>query len=272
MRTAVTLACCVVCAVAGIAIAPPASGADAQNDEARQAFDQADSGEWREIFSDPCTEDWETRWFLDGEIASVSTSEKGMQLTAGPQYKNNAHHMVLWTKESFQGDLRIDYEYTRLDFEEHCVNIIYIQATGSGEEPYVKDITAWNELRRVPAMSMYFDHMHAYHISYAAAPGTDKEYIRARRYMPNKTGLEGTELTPDYAPEGLFEPGVAHQVTIIKKDRELFMRIKNADQVYYCHMTNSNLPVITEGHIGLRHMFTRSARYKNIRISAPASH
>jgi hypothetical protein len=178
--------------------------------------------------------------------------------------------MVLWTKESFQGDLRIDYEYTRLDFETRCVNIIYIQATGSGEEPYVKDITEWNALRRVPAMSMYYDHMHTYHISYAAAPGSDKEYIRARRYMPNKTGLEGTELTPDYAPKGLFEPGVPHQITIVKKERDLFMRIENADQVYYCHMANPHLPVVTEGRVGLRHMFTRSARYKNIRIGAPA--
>jgi hypothetical protein len=32
-------------------------------------------------------------------------------------------------------------------------------------------------------------------------------------------------------------------------------------------MTNPKLPVITEGRIGLRHMFTRSARYKNIKIS-----
>lgn len=271
MRAAISLVCRMVCAVAVIVISPSASGADVQNDQARKAFDQTDSGQWREIFSDSCTGDWTANWFLDGEIGSVSTSERGMQLTAGPQYKNDAHHMVLWTKESFQGDLRIEYEYTRLDFEERCVNIIYIQATGSGEEPYVKDITAWNELRRVPAMSTYFNHMHTYHISYAANPGTDQEYIRARRYMPNKTGLKGTELAPDFAPQGLFEPGVPHRITIIKRERDLFMRIANADQVCYCHMTNPNLPAITEGRVGLRHMFTRSARYKNVRISSPAS-
>ena len=89
--------------------------------------------------------------------------------------------MVLWTKQSFKGDLKIEYDYTRLDNETRCVNILYIQATGSGEEPYVKDITEWNELRRVPAMKMYFDHMHAYHISYAAWRG---DYIRGRRYLP----------------------------------------------------------------------------------------
>jgi len=165
--------------------------------------------------------------------------------------------------------LRIDYEYTRLDFESRCVNIIYIQATGSGEEPYVKDIEKWSGLRREPAMRMYFDHMHTYHISYAANPGTDREYIRARRYMPNKNGLKGTNLEPDYQPEGLFQPGVPQRITIIKRQRDLFMRIENADRVFYCHMTNRHLPPITEGRIGLRHMFTRSARYRDIRISAP---
>ena len=63
------------------------------------------------------------------------------------------------------------------------MNILYIQATGSGEEPFVKDITEWNELRRAPAMRMYFDHMNTYHISYAAFPNNEDttSYIRARR-------------------------------------------------------------------------------------------
>ena len=73
--------------------------------------------------------------------------------------------MVLWTRNSFTGDLRIDYSYTRLDDETRCVNILYIQATGYGEGQYAKDISKWNGLRRVPAMRMYFDHMHTYHIS-----------------------------------------------------------------------------------------------------------
>ena len=34
--------------------------------------------------------------------------------------------------------------------------------------------------------------------------------------------------------------------------------------------TNPDLPIITEGRIGLRHMFTRSAKYKNFRISTPS--
>jgi hypothetical protein len=235
------------------------------------AFEKASAGKWKSIFSDACTGDWTEQWFLDGEVGQVSTGPDGMELVAGPEFANDAHHMVLWTKEVFEGDVKIEYDYTRLDDETRCVNILYIQATGSGEAPYASDISEWNELRRVPAMRMYFDHMNTYHISYAAFPNDEgnQSYIRARRYMPNATGLKGSDLEPDYFPEGLFKPGVRHKITVIKKDRALFMKIENAEQTQYCHMTNPELPPINQGRIGLRHMFTRSSRYKNIRINTP---
>jgi hypothetical protein len=242
----------------------------ASADEDKSAFEQAAAGNWNEVFSDPATGDWEKKWFLDGEVGMVKTDPEGMTLTAGPEFKNDAHHMVLWTKESFSGDLKIEYDYTRLDAETRCVNILYIQATGSAEGPYAKDITKWNEQRRIPAMETYFNHMNTYHISYAAFPNaTDKTggYIRARRYIPEKNGIKGAELKPDYDPWTLFATGVKHHITVIKKDRDLFMRIENPDRVLHCHMQNPDLPAITEGRIGLRHMFTRSARYANFRIS-----
>ncbi|MEZ5275340.1 MAG: DUF1961 family protein [Opitutaceae bacterium] len=239
--------------------------------EGRRAYDEADSGAWRESFSDPCTGDWSEKWFLDGEVGTVRNGPDGMVLEAGPEFGNDAHHMVLWTKASFEGDLKIEYDYTRLDDETRGVNILYIEATGSGEEPYARDISQWSELRRIPAMRMYFDHMEAYHISYAAFPYKEdpRDYIRGRRYLPNGTGLEGSDLVPDYYPVGLFEPGVPHKIAVIKKDRELFMRIENPDQVYFCHMTNTDLPPVTAGRIGLRHMFTRSSCYRDFRISLP---
>ena len=233
----------------------------------KAAFEKAAAeAAWAEVFSDGCTEDWKTKWFLDGEVGTVTNSPEGMTLTAGPEFRNDAHHMVLWTKDSFEGDLKIEYEYTRLDEAPNCVTILYIQATGSGKGPYAKDITKWSGLRKTPAMRMYYDHMHAYHISYAVG---DKKYIRGRRYIPEKQGLKGTELKPDYFTPELFATGVKHNITVIKKDRDLYMRVENPDQVVYCHMTNSDLPVITAGRIGLRHMFTRSARYANLRVSVP---
>ena len=246
-----------------------AAGRKYKDRSGEDAFEKASAAKWQQVFFDPGTGDWKDRWFLDGEVGQVKTGTDGMELTAGPEFKNDAHHMVLWTRESFVGDLKIEYDYTRLDDETRCVNILYVQATGSGKGPYTKDISQWNELRRVPAMRMYFDHMHTYHISYAAFPN-DKDttsYIRARRYLPRSSGLKRTDLKPDYHPKGLFKKGVRHKITVIKKARKLFMRIENAEQTYYCQMTNPDLPPIEEGRVGLRHMFTRSSRYEDFRIS-----
>jgi len=233
-------------------------------------FEVASKGTaWEPAFTDACTGNWTNQWFLDGEIGTVETGENGMTLTAGPEFKNDAHHMVLWTKESFEGDLKIEYDYVRQDGENRCVNIIYIQATGSGEKGFEKDISQWSDRRTVPSMRTYFNHMHAYHISYAAFGNDGKSktsYIRGRRYMPPQ-GLRGTELKPESVSESLFATGVKHHITIIKKDREIHMRIENQDGVVYCYMANEKLPVITEGRIGLRHMYTRSATYKNFMVS-----
>lgn len=234
----------------------------------RDAFEVADAHLWQEVFHDAGTADWRQRWFLDGEVGQVTTGPDGMELTAGPEFGNDAHHMVLWTKPSFEGDLKIEYSYTRLDDETRCVTILYIQAEGSGEEPYTADISEWNELRRVPAMRIYFNHMNLYHISYAAFPNNEDstQYIRGRRYMPGGDGLKGTGLRPDYYPEGLFETGVPHHITVIKQDRDLFMRVENPEAVRYFHLQNPDLPIIERGRIGLRHMYTRSARYQDFRV------
>ncbi|MEM0966298.1 MAG: DUF1961 family protein [Verrucomicrobiota bacterium] len=233
-----------------------------------KAFEEALDQNWKVVFSDTGTGNWQDSWVLDGEVGTVTNSPEGMILAAGPEFRNDAHHMVLWTKDTFEGDVKIDYLYTRLDDEVRCVNILYIQATGSGAGEFDEDIMKWKELRSVPAMRMYFDHMNLYHISYAAYQSEgEPQYIRARRYMPEKDGLKGTGLEPDYYPEGLFEKGVPHKITVIKKDRDLLMRVENADQVGYFHMTNPDLPVIEDGHIGLRHMFTRSAQYQDFSVS-----
>ncbi|MFQ5983844.1 MAG: hypothetical protein ACE5KS_10795, partial [Woeseiaceae bacterium] len=113
----------------------------------------------------------------------------------------------------------------------------------------------------------------SYHISYAAYGGEpvldDYDYIRARRYRPElNQRMNGTILEPDtYGRTGLFAPGVPHRITVIKKGNELFMMIRNPDKEYLCYWENKDHPAITEGPIGLRHMWTRSARYRNFTVS-----
>ena len=234
-------------------------------------FERLDHLMWEEVFFDSCTKDWKQKWTLDGEKAIITHSDAGMDYKAGPNRKEDASHAVLWTKKSFQGDIKIEYDYTKTDDVIEAVTILYVQATGSGANGYNKDISLWADKRKVAAMRKYFNHMNAFHISYAAFDignsGPEKDYIRARRYIPEKKGLRGTDLEPDYFETGLFEKGVVHKITVIKKGSDLFMQIKNKEQTFTCHWPISKVPEIVEGRIGLRHMWTRGARYKNFRIS-----
>jgi len=239
--------------------------------EQKSRFREIYSEPWKLVMHDPCTGDWTNHWTLDGLKAEVSNGNLGMDFSAGPVHRDDSCHAVLWTRESFKGDIRIEYEYTKLDDTDHNVTILYVQATGSGEGDYHKDISRWSGLRQVPSMSFYFNHMNTYHISYAAF-GTansdpENDYIRARRYLPETgNGLQGTELKPDYARTGLFERFVPHKITVIKQQNGLFLYVRNPERELLCHWENDSLPPILEGHIGLRHMCTRSARYLDFRV------
>ena len=238
-------------------------------------FQQAESLEWRTTFSPRGTDDWQKHWTLDGEKAQITHSEKGMDFFAGNEFGNDAHHAVLWTRESYAGDIRIDYEYTKLDESIRAVTILYIQASGEGEGAYSTDISTWADRRKIPAMRRYFNHMNTYHISYAAFgmknEDPEADYIRLRRYTPLRgKGINDTELMPDYLRTGLFKTGVPYKITLIKRGQDLFMRVRGDDREQLCHWQNESLPPITEGRIGLRHMYTRAARYKNFRIAVPA--
>lgn len=241
-------------------------------DETAQAFDRIATGKWRQVFHDSGTEDWADHWQLDGKNASVTNSQQGMDFHAGPLKNDDAHHGVLWTKQSFEGDLKIEYEFTKLDERHQNVVIIYILATGSGEEMFAKDIFEWSHLRDVPSMRMYFNHMNTYHLSYAAHDNTNEDpsndYIRMRRYMPEwKQGLRGTDIGPDHFSTGLFEANVPYEITIVKRGDEIGMHIESEGQTKVMLWNVADFPPLSEGRIGLRHMHTRSARYRDFRVS-----
>lgn len=270
MKTTITLI-----AVLAFSIAAQASplGANGIEGEQRTRFDEIDNLPWKEAFFDSGTDNWKAKWSLDGLKSKVTHTSRGMNLQAGPIPKENASHTVLWTKKRFKGDLKIEYEYTRTDQANQYVNILYIQATGSGEKGFPKSIAKWADRRTIPTMATYYNHMNTYHISYAAygaqSVEEDYDYIRLRRYRPDlKKGLKGTEIEPDiFQRTSLFKTDVSHQITVIKRGNEIFMMIRNPDKDYLCHWENNQHPAITEGAIGLRHMFTRSARYSNFRVS-----
>ncbi|MEM6332997.1 MAG: DUF1961 family protein [Planctomycetota bacterium] len=264
-----------IAALLAIALTSQASSQEASMTTAADpiaAFNQLASGEWVEQFHDPCTDDWTSRWTLDGRHATLTHSPDGMNFQAGPVNGDDAHHAVLWTRQTFQGDLKIEYDYTKTDERTENVTILYIHATGSGQDPFDADISTWAHLREVPSMRLYFNHMHAYHISYAVNATVNDDptadYIRLRRYMPDLgQGLKGTDLGPDHFNTGLFKPHQPHKITIIKQADQLAMRVENDEQTRVFIWHTDALPPLDQGRIGLRHMYTRSARYRDFRVS-----
>jgi hypothetical protein len=234
-----------------------------------QRFLELNELKWKSIFLDSGENDWTDKWFLDGERAVIRNTPDGMVFSAGPVYNDHASHAVLWTKDVFAGEVKIEFDYTRLDTIQKCVNIIYILAAGTGDGPYKKDIAEWSSLRGIPYMRSYFENMNLLHISFAAYGDAEKDYVRARRY-PIKPGLPFNKiaLPPDYFDTGLFEPGNTYHFTIIKKSYELSMKVEGNGKSKLFAWNTSGFPEVEEGRIGLRHMFTRCSRYRDIRISA----
>lgn len=220
---------------------------------------------WQQKLVDSATGNWRNKWFLDGLRAEVLNTSEGMEFKAGPIENDHTCHAVLWTKDSFKGDIKIEYEYTRTDTLQSQVNILYIQATGIA--PFNKDISLWNKEREIPYMKTYFNNMKLLHISYAAFNDT-KEYIRVRKYpcKPNEDFAPSTEIPPAVYNTGLFKPGITYSITVIKTDNKLYFKVVGKDIKKLLTWELPSNHGITEGRVGLRHMYTRSARYRNFKI------
>ena len=244
----------------------------AQNKEQKEFEMLKNSENWQLSFEDSCKQDWTSQWFLDGLRADIKNSEKGMLYSAGTVNRDDACHAVLWTKKSFSGTVKIEYDYTRTDARIVWVNILYILATGVDKEQYDKDITKWNTLRIIPSMRTYFQNMNAYQISYAAFKGNNEDpeadYIRLRQYpTPNRQGyLKGSDIPEASFETGLFKPGVQYHITAIKTSKKIYFHVSNESDSKLFSWNLRETCVLEEGRIGLRHMYTRSALYKNFKV------
>lgn len=225
------------------------------------------------VLEDNFSQGWQKNWFLDGEKAELSVEKNSLIFKAGKIPASDADHSVIWTNQTFQGDLKIDFDFVRLDKATKFVNILYIKAEGKDEGAYSKDITTWKNLRKVPSMKMYYDNMNLYHISFAAFENENKnpanDYIRARRYIPgNNLGLTNTDFTPTYTNTGFFKPGVLHHISVLQVADEILMKVENNENSKIYQWNVSQFPLLKEGRIGFRLMGSRSSAFSNIKISA----
>jgi len=244
---------------------------DPKSEEEKKAFNQLDKLDWKTVFTEDFKQSWQKKWFLDGQKAHLRNTKTGLVFKAGTTAASDADHAVLWTKESFQGDLRLEFDFTKKDTATRFVNILYLFAEGSGTGVYDKDLSKWSELRTIPAMKTYFGHMNAYHISFAAFENdntdANADYIRFRQYVPESgKGLTGTDGKPEYLNTGLFRTGVPHHITIIRRGNDIFMKIKNAEKETICRWQTAS-PILNSGRIGLRLMGSRVSEFSNLRVS-----
>ena len=64
----------------------------------------------------------------------------------------------------------------------------------------------------------------------------------------------------------LFKPGETWHITAIKSDGWLRFIAEREGELHEFKWALDQFPAITEGRIGLRHMWTRRSRYKDLRI------
>lgn len=227
-------------------------------------FDALLKMKWAEVFVDDGTGNWQDKWTQDGKKGVIKNTANGMDYASGTG-STNEDHEVLWTKDVFKGDIRIEYDFTRLDTLDRNVCILYVQATGLGTEAFSTDIMSWAAYREMPKMSYYFRNMNALHVSYAVSVDG---YIRARRYpiLPNKTWND-TKIPPLYSGEGFFETNKTYHMTVIKKGSLFMMEVKGEGKRKLFGWDTSGFAPVTEGRVGLRQMFRRHSRYANFKIS-----
>lgn len=247
------------------------SGCATQTPDAILPAPGAGQLQWSLAFADDPARIWSAQWHLDGEFAQVSRSGDWLAFDAGAGL-GDAHHSVLWTRQSFRGDVRITFDYTKRDVErERFANIIYIQATSADLSAHAEDIFSWNAERRVPRMAKYFENMRLLHVSFASF--TDgREYVRLRRYPLRKGEKFNTDTSIGPAHFGpLFETGKSYRITVEKTgDRLKFSVVGEDVEREFTWAIPANAQV-THGRIGIRQMNQRSASYRNFRVYTRAA-
>jgi hypothetical protein len=218
-------------------------------------------------------QDWANSWHLDGQahgkVEPDAKNSTAMAMTAGPNVQDNGNSVVLWTRQSFTGDIRIEYDFTRRDSASQGVCILYFHAQGDGVGDNQPDILQWSHRRQQALMSHYFKNMNLMHISYSVLGGNGgPDYIRARRYPMKPDGDFGkdTEVPGTYFRQGMFEPGITYHLTTILKGNDLYFRVTGNGQDKLYQWDISMFPQVTQGRIGLRQMPTRQCRYANFKV------
>ena len=245
---------------------------------------QRDGAGGNVLFQDSMRDNWQENWFLDGQNATLEHRDGGLAFvtTASKVDKRvdraafDAQHAVLWTKHEFEGDIRISYTYTKLP---GCSwqKLIYVQARGIGEEPYVEDIHAWRGLRKVAVMSQYFKHMNLVSLSL-------RNQIRCKLYPT--MNMTGDRIPCEFKPRGENKGlpiGRDFHVVVEKRKASISLRIRDAktgehavdhtwDLSDETILNNREKKFVEKGRIGIRLMGGFKLLMKDFKVERLAPH
>ena len=103
-------------------------------------------------------------------------------------------------------------------------------------------------------------------------PGSDAEYIRARRYPapPGVPFQKATEIEGTFWNTGLFKPEVPYEITVVSEGASLMFVVRGDGREARFEWNVSAFPLLSEGRIGLRLMPTRATRIRSFRVSVSA--
>ena len=231
------------------------------------------------LFNDTMAKGWQQNWFLDGQNAVLEHRDGGLDfITTESEVDKkvdrapfDAQHAVLWTKQEFEGDIRISYTYTMLA-DCSWQKLIYVQARGIGSGPYVEDIYAWRNLREVARMDKYFNYMNLIGLSL-------RDQIRCRRY-PWSDVDRGLKLDSEFLPRGENKGmEIGHDLDVVVEKRQASIMLRITDRETSQHvvdhtwdLTNGKVledrtpKFVEKGRIGLRLMGGHKINFRHFKV------
>jgi hypothetical protein len=224
--------------------------------------------DWREAFVADHKRDWRAEWFLFGDPSrgiTVSNSAAGLTLRAGDGSDPRRDHAVLWSKRTFTGDVRIEYDVTVLDgYASPPPKISYCSALlvhAQGATNYPSDLAAWTAAQANADTSGNFVNTNT--------RGLQLNYAFVGDVRGNRLRLR---VNPGYALAGqsdittLFRQGQTCHVSATKAGALLTVHVTDGKATFSHTFTDAGLAAHGSGRIGLRNMNRREARYANLRV------
>lgn len=226
---------------------------------------------WRLAFSDNGTGRWSDDWVLFGnpERISVTNGPDGMTFRAGDGTDANADHAILWSKRSFSGDLRVEWDYTVLDRYSSTIppngycSALMLYSSGAGTFGLPTELLAWpQQARQADTSGRYFhERTRGLQLNYAFVGDPRGNRFRIRANPGYLLGTESDETD-------FFRPGASYHVAVEKTGAVVGVKVAelSSGREFSTTFADPLLQNYSSGRIGLRNMNRRESRYAKVRV------